>query len=153
MAIFADRLREILEVKKMKAVDLSNITGIGRSAISQYLRGTVIPKTERIAVIARKLNVSTAWLAGFDVPIVDTALPSLDTESEDITLLLSLFRQTDSEGKKNIVKYAQEECERSKNTRKSQSLLKDIDKLAEQYDVDIDTLYKILESRKNDKTV
>ena len=88
MAIFADRLREILEVKKMKAVDLSNITGIGRSAISQYLRGTVIPKTERIAVIARKLNVSTAWLAGFDVPIVDTALPSLDTESEDITLLL-----------------------------------------------------------------
>ena len=64
-----------------------------------------------------------------------------------------MFRQTDSEGKKNIVKYAQEECERSKNTRKSQSLLKDIDKLAEQYDVDIDTLYKILESRKNDKTV
>lgn len=141
MAIFADRLREILEVKKMKAVDLSNITGIGRSAISQYLKGTVTPKQERVFTIASKLNINAAWLVGFEVP------------AQNIELSLSLYRQTDSEGKKNIVKYAQEECERSKNTRKSQSLLKDIDKLAEQYDVDIDTLYKILESRKNDKTV
>ena len=141
MAIFADRLREILEVKKMKAVDLSNITGIGRSAISQYLKGTVTLKQERVFTIASKLNINAAWLVGFEVP------------AQNIELSLSLYRQTDSEGKKNIVKYAQEECERSKNTRKSQSLLKDIDKLAEQYDVDIDTLYKILESRKNDKTV
>ena len=153
MAIFADRLREILEVKKMKAVDLSNITGIGRSAISQYLKGTVTPKQERVFTIASKLNINAAWLVGFEVPAQNIALSLSEVRKEDITLLLSLYRQTDSEGKKNIVKYAQEECERSKNTRKSQSLLKDIDKLAEQYDVDIDNLYNILESRKNDKTV
>ena len=85
MAIFADRLREILEVKKMKAVDLSNITGIGRSAISQYLKGTVTPKQERVFTIASKLNINAAWLVGFEVPAQNIALSLSEVRKEDIT--------------------------------------------------------------------
>lgn len=66
-AEFKDRLREAMALRGMKAVDLSAKTGVPKSAISFYLAGKSEPKTDRHYIIAKALDVSEAWLMGYDV--------------------------------------------------------------------------------------
>ena len=65
-----DRLRAALEIRERKAVDLSRDLKIPKSAISQYLSGhRIIKDSKRLFIIAEYLDVSEAWLMGFDVPM------------------------------------------------------------------------------------
>ena len=66
---FNTRLKEAMNVKRMKQVELSEKTGIGKSSISHYIKGTHSPTTDRVYLIAKALNVSEAWLLGYDVPM------------------------------------------------------------------------------------
>lgn len=64
------RLREALELREKKAADLARDLKISKSAISQYLSGDrTIRDSERLFIISKYLNVSEAWLMGFDVPM------------------------------------------------------------------------------------
>lgn len=65
----ANRLNLAMEMRNMKAVDLSEKTGIGKSSISQYRNGIVKPKQDRIYLMAQALNVNEMWLMGHDVPM------------------------------------------------------------------------------------
>ena len=67
MANTNERIKEALALRGMTAADLSRKTGIGKGLISRYLHGEVVPKQSKIAVIARALEVSPAWLLGYDV--------------------------------------------------------------------------------------
>ncbi len=62
-----NRLRQALSYMNMKPIDLSKKTGIPKSSISQYMSGHVKPNSERVYLISKELNVSEAWLMGFDV--------------------------------------------------------------------------------------
>ena len=68
-----DRLKEALAIRQMKAVDLVEASGVPKSAISFYLAGKSKPKADRLYIIARVLDVSEAWLLGYDVPMNRTA--------------------------------------------------------------------------------
>lgn len=61
---FSKRLKKILTEKGMKQTELVIKTGIGKSAISQYLKGLYVPKTENLNKIAKALNVSVTDLLG-----------------------------------------------------------------------------------------
>ena len=63
-----DRLREALSAKNMKPIELSDTTGIPKSMISYYLSGKALPKADRIYKMSHTLDVSEAWLMGYDVP-------------------------------------------------------------------------------------
>lgn len=64
-----DRLREALNIRNMKASDLVDASGVPKSAVSFYLAGKSKPKADRLYIIAQTLNVSEAWLLGYDVPM------------------------------------------------------------------------------------
>ena len=66
---FAERLRMALNFRNMKATELSELTGINKSTISQYLSNEYVAKRGRIELFAKILNVNEAWLIGYDVPI------------------------------------------------------------------------------------
>ena len=66
---FAERLTEAKNIRKIKQIELCNITGIGKSAMSQYFKGTIIPKSDKVSALSLALNVSEAWLMGYDVPM------------------------------------------------------------------------------------
>lgn len=68
-ATFPDRLREAMRRQNVRAVDLSEKTGVPKGAISYYLAGKSQPKADRLYQIARALDVSEAWLLGYDVPM------------------------------------------------------------------------------------
>lgn len=66
---FAERLRIALDFRNMKATELSELTGINKSTISQYLSKEYEPKRDRIELFAKTLNVNEVWLIGYDVPM------------------------------------------------------------------------------------
>ena len=66
---FSARLREAMNHRQMRAVDLADKTGIPKGAISYYTSGKSKPKADRLYAIAEALEVSEAWLLGYDVPM------------------------------------------------------------------------------------
>ena len=73
----ADRIRQLMEEKNWKQVDIFNNSKpfqeklgvkLGKSAISQYVNGVQAPDQRRLTLLALTFNVSEAWLMGYDVP-------------------------------------------------------------------------------------
>lgn len=85
-----DRLKEALDAAGMKPIELSEATGIPKSMISYYLNGKTKPKADRIHIISQKLNVSEAWLLGYDVPMSRTAEQK---KNDDLVLVIAKLRK------------------------------------------------------------
>lgn len=64
--LISSRLKEILNKRNLKQADLVKMTGLGKSAISQYISGKVTPKKDKISILAKALNVDELWLMGID---------------------------------------------------------------------------------------
>ena len=78
--IFIKRLTYLLNKKGLKPADLSRLTGIRASSISDWLTGKYTPKQDKIALIADVLGVSAAWLMGYEnhptpLPPYDNIIP------------------------------------------------------------------------------
>lgn len=72
----ADRLRQIMEERNLRQVDILNLVlpicakydiKMNKSDISQYVSGKVEPSQEKLVVLGMALNVTESWLMGFDV--------------------------------------------------------------------------------------
>lgn len=70
------RLRQIMQDRGLKQIDIVRLCApyaksygisMSRSAISQYVSGRVVPAQRALSVLGKALNVSEAWLMGFDV--------------------------------------------------------------------------------------
>ncbi|MBC9119197.1 XRE family transcriptional regulator [Fructobacillus fructosus] len=75
MESFNIRLKEAMDYKKVKPAELSKLTGIGKSSISQWLSGQYSAKQDKIFIIAKALNVNPSWLIGADVPMTNESTP------------------------------------------------------------------------------
>lgn len=72
----AQRIRQAMELRQIKQVDLCKKTGIPKSAMSQYLNGMFEPKQDRLALLAHALGVNETWLLGYDdMPMEVDAVP------------------------------------------------------------------------------
>ena len=85
---FSSRLEKAMQIRNLKASELSEKAHIPKSAISQYLSGLYEAKQKSIFKLASVLNVSEAWLMGMDVPMEKTAkLDKLGNPVAEIPLL------------------------------------------------------------------
>ena len=75
---FANRLKKALDYNNMRPIDLANKTKISKTQISNYLKGTYKAKQDKLYLIAKALNVSEAWLMGFDVSMEREWFPTDD---------------------------------------------------------------------------
>ena len=64
---FNDRLKQAMDFRNVKATDLCERGNIPKSAMSYYISGRSEPKSDRLYIIAKLLDVSEAWLLGYDV--------------------------------------------------------------------------------------
>ena len=101
----ADRLRKALRIRGMKQSELCQITKIPKSSISQYLSGDFEPKQDRIYLISKALDVSEAWLIGYDVPMERETPPSptKDNLNEGEKALLELFNRVPEDQQKLVL--------------------------------------------------
>lgn len=98
------RIRQAMELRGIKAVDLVQATGLGKSAISQYISGKYEPKQVAIHKIAKALNVSEAWLMGYDVPI-QRAEEIKTVVSKEEKELLDMYHKLDALDKNELFKW------------------------------------------------
>ena len=66
---FKRRLNQAMSIRNLKQIDIRLSTGISRSLMSQYVNGYCIPKSDKLYLLAKALNVNEAWLMGLDVPM------------------------------------------------------------------------------------
>ncbi len=97
----AERLKQIMEERNLRQIDIIEKcrpfckelgVKMGRSDFSQYLSGKIQPKQTKLAILSRALNVSEAWLMGFDVPMSSNGASTAETVDEREQVLLELFR-------------------------------------------------------------
>lgn len=79
----AIRLKTIMNMRGLRQVDILNLTvpycqkynvKMHKSDISQYCSGKTEPNQEKLFILGNALNVSEAWLMGFDVPMERTPI-------------------------------------------------------------------------------
>ncbi|MCQ4638352.1 helix-turn-helix domain-containing protein [Anaerovorax odorimutans] len=78
---FSKRLKAVIEERAIRQSELCEKTGIGKSAMSQYLSGAFKPKQQNLYKLARALEVSEAWLMGYDVPMERYEISSNEKET------------------------------------------------------------------------
>lgn len=64
---FKNRLQIALNKNNMKPIELSEKTHLSKSLISGYLNGKYLARQDKLSVLAETLNVTEAWLMGYDV--------------------------------------------------------------------------------------
>ena len=76
------RLNKIMEERNLRQVDILERVKpfcikydikMNKSDLSQYVSGKVEPSQEKLVILGMALNVSEAWLMGFDVPMERTS--------------------------------------------------------------------------------
>lgn len=67
-----DRLQEAMDKRGLRPVDVVERTGIPKGTISYYLSGKTKPRTDKLLILSKLLDVSEAWLLGYDVPMQRT---------------------------------------------------------------------------------
>lgn len=87
--IIKDRLNEALKAHDMTPQQLADRSGLYFTSVYRYLKGERIPKTDSIEKMAAVLNVSPAWLLGYDVPPVPD-YPVKDENGELVALIEKL---------------------------------------------------------------
>ena len=79
----ADRLREIMESRGLKQIDILELCApicereglqLRKNDISQYVSGKVTPRRDKLAVLAEALAVSEVWLLGYGADAEDMGM-------------------------------------------------------------------------------
>lgn len=78
--VTAKRLRQAMDEMGLKAVELSEKSGLGKSSISQYMNGSHSPSNISAGKMGKVLKVNPLWLMGFDVTkYLDTSEAGVQT--------------------------------------------------------------------------
>lgn len=104
MSIFSDNLNKILLNRNIKASDIASHTGINKSNISAYLKGTNEPTIFKALLIADYLNVSMDYLLGRTKQLT-VAPKNSYTLSEQEQSIIKQLRILPQEDRSHIERY------------------------------------------------
>ena len=77
----SNRIKEAMHIRQLRQTDLVEMTGLSKSAISQYLSDRNLPKQKAIFLLSQALGVQEAWLMGYDVPMEPKPVPPAGAEA------------------------------------------------------------------------
>lgn len=103
MSIFSERISELMSQYGLSQKELATKVGVTESAMSYYVKGKRIPRSDVFTRMAKALNTTTDYLLGI------TASPSTDAKQDDLQYLQRNLRRLDSQQLKkaeNILKAA-----------------------------------------------
>lgn len=110
----ASRLRQIMKERNLRQVDIIRMAEpfcqeyklkLTKSDMSQFVSGKVEPGQWKLVILGKALNVSEAWLMGYDVPMErhDSA-PAAEPGRGRIA---TLFSSLTNENQNKLLEYAQ----------------------------------------------
>lgn len=66
---FKNRFNIAISNANIKPAELAERTKLSKSTISHYMSGYTQPKSDKLFILSKALNVNEAWLMGYDVPM------------------------------------------------------------------------------------
>lgn len=93
------RLNEFMQKNGLKQIDIINLAKplcseygvkLSKSDLSQYVSGKVEPGQNKLYILARALNVSEAWLMGYEVTL-DNDITKSNEDSQVTDEILSML--------------------------------------------------------------
>ena len=100
---FSTRLREVLKEKGINQTELSKMTGISKSVISEWLSDKYEPKQDKVYIVAEKLSVSPSWLFG------------VSNEKEVKSDLMSIYNELNPQRQIKVYNFAEKQLEEQNN--------------------------------------
>ena len=85
-----NRIGKALSIRGWKQVDLVERTGIPKNSINAWVNQKWQPKQKALMTMAKALDVSEMWLAGYDVPM---ERPIEQIKADELTQLISKIRK------------------------------------------------------------
>ena len=112
--MFADRLKEALNNKNMKQIDLVRCAQekgvkLGKSHVSQYLSGKTIPRAEILHFIAETLQVEESWLLDENVRTVGKRTERTKEKTVNVEPKEKRIKKAEDPEKKNLESQETEE--------------------------------------------
>lgn len=107
----SDRLKFIMEDRNLKQVDIIRKAEpfcrkydvrLGKNDLSQYVSGKIEPGQDKLTILGLALNVSEAWLMGFEVPM-NRDTPATYEGDERMTKLVELAACLSPEEQEEII--------------------------------------------------
>ncbi|HEL1585275.1 TPA: helix-turn-helix domain-containing protein [Streptococcus suis] len=108
--IMLDRnLRQVDILEKSKPYQKELGVKMGRSALSQYVTGKSKPDDKKLSLLSKTLNVSEAWLMGYDVNI--KRIPDEERRTMAASDILAVYNQLEPTRQEKVLDYAEEQLE------------------------------------------
>lgn len=85
-----NRIAEALSIRGWDQVDLVERSGIKKASINSWIKQRWQPKQESLLKMARVLDVSEMWLAGYDVPM---ERPVQQKKMDELAQLVNVIRK------------------------------------------------------------
>lgn len=106
----ATRLKYLMQERHLRQVDIIRMAEpfckeyklkLTKSDMSQFVSGKVEPGQWKLVILGKALNVSEAWLMGYDVPMErQDPAPGQETEREEF---LKLFTELSPDNRQRIL--------------------------------------------------
>ena len=108
---FSERLDQLLSVFDISRSELARRTNISKSSITHYLRGDWEAKQDKVYAIARAMNISEAWLMGYDVPMErdsnkKASAPESPKTDARLDKIIDQYHSMNADGQIELAKYA-----------------------------------------------
>ena len=97
------RIRKIMSDRGLKQVDILRMcepycekygVKLAKNDLSQYVSDKVQPRQDKLSILAMALDVSEAWLMGFDVPTAyDEAIAMTNADPDMVLEAIKLYDQ------------------------------------------------------------
>ena len=110
-------LRQVDILEKSKPFQKQLGVKMGRSALSQYVTGKSKPDDKKLYLLSKTLNVSEAWLMGYDIEkkrIPDNERNSTSNEQPEI---LPIYNKLEKPRQEKVLDFAKEQLEEQKNSK------------------------------------
>ena len=103
IATFSKRLRTAIDMRGISQTELAKKTGISKSSISHYLKGDWEGKQDAVYALALALNVSEAWLMGFDAKMERGNNLTAPQSTDDMDEINQIFASLSPDNRAKLV--------------------------------------------------
>lgn len=111
----SERLKQLMSERNLRQVDILEKSKpfqkqlgvkMGRSALSQYVTGKSKPDDKKLYLLSKTLDVSEAWLMGYDVDIKRVPDEERGTTQNESPEILTIYNQLEDPNKEKVLDYA-----------------------------------------------
>lgn len=110
-------LRQVDILEKSKPFQKQLGVKMGRSTLSQYVSGKSVPAQRQLYLLSKTLNVSEAWLMGYDVAIerIPDEKRGATTEISNQPEIVSIYEKLEQPRQEKVLNFANEQLEEQNN--------------------------------------